>query len=59
MSVTAYHALTQATIKYHYPLPWISSQFSIGAMRKQGGHPVTYHSETLSTAKFNYNNYAK
>jgi hypothetical protein len=57
--VTSYHALTQATIKYCYPLPRIASQFSIGAMCKQGGHPVTYHSETLSTTKFNYCHYAK
>jgi hypothetical protein len=57
--VTTYHTLTQATIKYYYPLPQISSQFAIGFVHKQGGHQVTYHSETLSLAKFNYNNYAK
>jgi hypothetical protein len=37
--VTSYHALTQGIIKYHYPLPWISSQFVIGTIRKHGGHP--------------------
>jgi hypothetical protein len=51
--VMAYHSLIQATIKYRYPLPWIASQFSLGAMRKQGGHRVNYQSETLSIAKFN------
>jgi hypothetical protein len=41
--VTAYHSLTQETIKVRYPLLHITSQFSLGAMRKQGGHLETYH----------------
>jgi hypothetical protein len=32
--VTAYHSCTQETIKYHYPLPRIASQFSLGVMHK-------------------------
>jgi hypothetical protein len=57
--VTTSHSCTQPTIKYRYPLPHITSQFSLGAMRKQGGHPVTYHSETLSSAKSIDRHYAK
>jgi hypothetical protein len=36
-----------------------ASQFTIGVVLKQGGHPVAYHSETLAEAKVNYNTYDK
>lgn len=36
-----------------------ASQYAIGAIPKQGGHPIAYHSETLSQAKKNYNTYDK
>jgi hypothetical protein len=36
-----------------------ASQFVIGAVLKHGGHPVAYHSETLSATKLNYNTYDK
>jgi hypothetical protein len=36
-----------------------ASQYVIGAVLKQGGHPVAYHSETLSDAKHNYSTYDK
>ena len=36
-----------------------ASQFAIGVVLKQGGHPVAYHSETLAEAKINYNTYDK
>jgi hypothetical protein len=36
-----------------------ASQFAIGVVLKQGGHPVAYHSETLSATKLNYNTYDK
>jgi hypothetical protein len=57
--VTVSHSCTQVTIKDHYPLPQITSHFSLGTMCKQGGHPVTYHSETMSSAKFIDCHYAK
>jgi len=40
--VIDYHSRTQETIKDCYPLPHTASLFSLGAMRKEGGHPVTY-----------------
>jgi hypothetical protein len=36
-----------------------ASQFSIGGVVKYGGHLVTYHLETFSTTKLNYNTYDK
>jgi hypothetical protein len=36
-----------------------ASQYVIGTVLKQGGHPIAYHSETLSDAKHNYNTYDK
>jgi len=36
-----------------------ASQFAIGAVIKHGGHPITYHCETLTNAKVNYNTYDK
>jgi hypothetical protein len=30
-----------------------ASQFFIGVVLKQGGHPIAYHSKTLSTANLN------
>jgi len=36
-----------------------ASQFAIGAILKQGGHPVAYHSEALADAKLMYNTYDK
>jgi len=36
-----------------------ASQFAIGAVLKQGGHPVAYHSEALADAKRNYSTYDK
>jgi len=36
-----------------------STQFVIGDVIKQGGHPVAYHSGTLSEGKFNHNTYDK
>jgi hypothetical protein len=36
-----------------------ASQYAIGAVLKQGGHPVSYHSETLADAKLNYSTYDK
>jgi hypothetical protein len=36
-----------------------TSQYDIGFIVKQGGHPITYHSETLSKAKKNYSTYDK
>jgi hypothetical protein len=34
-----------------------ASQYVIGIVLKQGGHPIAYHSETLSEAKKNYSTY--
>jgi len=39
-------------MKDRYNFPQITSQFSLGAMRRKGGHLVTYHSETLSSINF-------
>jgi hypothetical protein len=36
-----------------------ASQYAIGVVLKQGGHPIAYHSETLSKAKKNYSTYDK
>eukprot|EP00253_Pinus_taeda_P007128 PITA_07128 len=36
-----------------------ASQFAIGAVLKQGGHPVAYHSEALADAKLMYSTYDK
>jgi hypothetical protein len=36
-----------------------ASQYVIGTVLKQGGHPIAYHLETLSNAKHNYNTYDK
>ena len=36
-----------------------ASQYAIGAILKQGGHPISYHYETLSEAKKNYSTYDK
>ena len=36
-----------------------ASQFAMGVVLKQGGHPVAYHSETFSQAKQNYSTYDK
>ena len=36
-----------------------ASQYAIGAVLKQGGHPIAYHSETLSQTKMNYSTYDK
>jgi hypothetical protein len=36
-----------------------ASQYAIGVVLKQGGHPIAYHSETLSQAKKNYSTYDK
>jgi hypothetical protein len=36
-----------------------ASQFFIGVVLKQGGHPVAYHSKTLSTTNLNYSTYDK
>ena len=36
-----------------------ASQYAIGAVLKQGGHPIAYHSETLSQEKKNYSTYDK
>jgi hypothetical protein len=36
-----------------------ASQFMIGVVLKQGGHPVAYHSEALAEAKLNYSTYDK
>ena len=36
-----------------------ASQYVIGVMLKQGGHPIAYHSETLSKDKRNYSTYDK
>lgn len=39
--------------------PTDASQYAIGAVLKQGGHPIAYHLETLSDAKLNYSTYDK
>lgn len=36
-----------------------ASQFAIGFVLKQGGHPVAYHSEALADAKLMYSTYDK
>ena len=36
-----------------------ASQYAIGVVLKQEGHPIAYHSETLSKARMNYNIYEK
>jgi hypothetical protein len=36
-----------------------ASQYAIGAILKQGGHPIAYHFETLSEVKTNYSTYDK
>jgi hypothetical protein len=36
-----------------------TSQYAIGSILKQGGHPIAYHSETLSEEKKNYSTYDK
>jgi hypothetical protein len=36
-----------------------ASQHVIGAVLKQGGHPIAYHSETLAQAKQHYSTYDK
>jgi hypothetical protein len=36
-----------------------ASQYAIGVILKQGGHPIAYHSENLSEANKNYSTYDK
>jgi len=36
-----------------------ASQYVIGVVLKQGGHPIAYHLEMLVDAKLNYNTYEK
>ena len=36
-----------------------ASQYAIGGVLKQGGHPIAYHSETLTKAKINNSTYDK
>ena len=36
-----------------------ASQYSIGVMLKQGGHPISYHSKTMTEARINYSTYEK
>jgi hypothetical protein len=42
-----------------FDIEFDASQYAIGAILKQGGHPISYHSETLSEAKKNYSTYDK
>ena len=36
-----------------------ASQYAMGAVLKQGGRPVAYHSESFTTSKANYSTYDK
>jgi hypothetical protein len=42
-----------------FEIEYDTSQYAIGVELKQGGHPIAYHSETLSEAKKNYSTYEK
>jgi hypothetical protein len=42
-----------------FEIEFDASQYAIGVVLKQGGHPIAYHSETLSESKKNYSTYDK
>ena len=56
MLITSLHLLDPSQL---FEIEFNASQYAIGVVLKQGGHPISYHSETLSQAKMNYSTYDK
>jgi hypothetical protein len=42
-----------------FEIEYDASQYAIGSVLKQGGHPITYHSKTMSKENKNYSTYDK
>ena len=51
--------LTLPDLSQPFEIETDASKVALGAVLKQNGHPVAYHSETFSSAKLNYSTYDK
>ncbi|XP_057820856.2 uncharacterized mitochondrial protein AtMg00860-like [Cryptomeria japonica] len=53
------HVLVQLDLSQPFEIETYASQYALGAVLKQNGHPVAYHLEKISSAKRNYSTYDK